>query len=101
MSTPERRHTSIAVSDPVCAAKILCELFGWRIYSEGPTPEEDRTIRVARKRHGLRSVRIRRRMMLLQTNRTLSENAPPNSTMLAYLPALRMPSPPGMAGIST
>lgn len=46
MSTQDRAHTSITVSDPDRAAKTLCELFGWRMTSTGSTTEGNRSILV-------------------------------------------------------
>lgn len=46
MSTADRDHTSITVSDPDRAAKTLCELFDWQVSSAGPTIEGGRSIRV-------------------------------------------------------
>jgi|TARA_R100001244_G_scaffold86820_10_gene66512 catechol 2,3-dioxygenase-like lactoylglutathione lyase family enzyme len=44
MSTTDREHTSITVSDPERAAKTLCELFGWRVCSDGPKVKDGQSI---------------------------------------------------------
>lgn len=46
MSTADRDNRSITVSDPERAAKTLCELFGWRASSAGPTIKGGHSIRV-------------------------------------------------------
>lgn len=46
MSTADRDHISITVSDPERTADTLCELFGWQVRSAGPTREGGRSIHV-------------------------------------------------------
>lgn len=45
MSTANREHTSITVSDPERAAKTLCALFGWRVCSAGSKMKGGHSIR--------------------------------------------------------
>jgi catechol 2,3-dioxygenase-like lactoylglutathione lyase family enzyme len=46
MGTPRLEHVNITVSDPVATARMLCDLFDWRIRWQGPAALDGTTVHV-------------------------------------------------------
>ena len=53
MSTPRIEHVNVTVSNPECAAKLMADLFGWRVRWRGPARDGGQTIHVGSKEHYL------------------------------------------------
>ncbi len=46
MSTPRIEHVNVTVSDPERAARLMHDLFGWRVRWQGPARDGNLTIHV-------------------------------------------------------
>ena len=53
MTTPRIEHVNVTVSNPERAARLMEDLFGWRVRWQGPARDGGRTIHVGSDRHYL------------------------------------------------
>jgi catechol 2,3-dioxygenase-like lactoylglutathione lyase family enzyme len=51
MSTPRIEHVNVTVSNPERAARLMEELFDWRVRWKGPARDGGRTIHIGSKEH--------------------------------------------------